>query len=219
MATPGIYMNRKQLQISITLLLLCSVPAIATPSPCIIPQPQQLEVRAGSFRLTPKTVLVAGAGAQSEAEKLAVALQPATGFKLGVSGQGVAKGSIDLRIDGTLQQQFGAEGYRLSVTRQGIAIRAATEAGLYYGGRTLLQLLPPEILASNKVSGVEWEIPCVEIIDSPRFSWRGILVDVSRHFLTVEELKKFMDVMALHKLNTLHLHLADDQGWRLEIKK
>jgi hexosaminidase len=212
-------MNRMQLQICAVLLLLCSVSAFSSAAPSIIPLPQQMEVKEGSFRLTPKTVVVADSGAQSEAEKLAAALQPATGFKFAVSGKGIAKGAIDLDIDGTLHQKLGAEGYQLSVTRQGITLRAATEAGLFYGGRTLLQLLPPEILASNKVSGVEWEIPCVEITDSPRFSWRGVMVDVSRHFLTVEELKKFMDVMALHKLNTLHLHLADDQGWRLEIRK
>jgi hexosaminidase len=90
---------------------------------------------------------------------------------------------------------------------------------LFYGVQTVLQLLPPEIYSSNIVKGVAWQIPCVNIADSPRFQWRGMMLDVARHFFTKEEVKKTLDAMALHKLNVFHWHLTDDQGWRIEIKK
>ncbi|HLP77610.1 MAG TPA: beta-N-acetylhexosaminidase, partial [Candidatus Paceibacterota bacterium] len=114
---------------------------------------------------------------------------------------------------------LGAEGYELSVAPSGVVISAPTQAGLFYGVQTLLQLLPPEVFSATAVKKFKWEIPCVKITDAPRFPWRGLMVDVSRHFLTKEELKRMLDVMALHKLNTFHWHLVDDHGWRIEIKK
>ena len=85
--------------------------------------------------------------------------------------------------------------------------------------QSLLQLLPPEVFAAKPVAGVDWKIPCVQIEDQPRFKWRGLMLDVARHFFTKDEVKQLLDVLAMQKINTLHLHLTDDQGWRIEIKK
>ena len=90
---------------------------------------------------------------------------------------------------------------------------------MFYGGRTLLQLLPPEIFSTNAVPHFHWEIPCVTIHDQPRFPWRGLMLDVSRHFFPKNEIKQLLDAMALYKINTFHWHLVDDNGWRIEIKK
>jgi hexosaminidase len=114
---------------------------------------------------------------------------------------------------------LGPEGYELSVSTNGVVIRAATAAGIFYGAQSLLQLLPPEIFSAKPVREMAWTIPCVEISDSPRFAWRGFMLDVSRHFFTKAEVKQVLDLMALYKLNTFHWHLVDDQGWRIQIKK
>jgi len=98
-------------------------------------------------------------------------------------------------------------------------IRAPTQAGLFYGVQTLLQLLPPEIFATNPVSQVVWQVPCVRIEDWPRFAWRGFMLDVSRHFFNKSEVETLLEAMALHKMNVFHWHLTDDHGWRIEIKK
>ena len=114
---------------------------------------------------------------------------------------------------------MGAEGYDLAVTPDSVVIRAPTQAGLFYGVQTLFQLLPPEIFSSNVMRDVNWQMPCVQIEDWPRFKWRGLMLDVSRHFFNKSEVETILDAMALHKLNVFHWHLTDDQGWRIEIKK
>ena len=115
---------------------------------------------------------------------------------------------------------LGREGYRLEVAPDGVVIRGGGAAGMFYGTQTLLQLLPPRVFGAAKVQGpVAWTVPAVRINDRPRFVWRGLLLDVARHFFSKEELKNFIDLMAQHKLNTLQLHLTDDVGWRVEIKR
>jgi hexosaminidase len=186
----------------------------------IIPKPLKLEAKTGVFQITKDTVITYSGGA-TEVKLFAGQLRSATGFKLPASQASTAPGKngIAFVIQKELASRLGNEGYNLNVTPTGILVSAPTEAGLFYGSRTLLQLLPPDAFSAQSVSGVKWEAPCVTISDSPRFAWRGLLVDVSRHFIPVEDLKKFVDIMAQHKLNRLHLHLTDDQGWRLEIKK
>lgn len=188
--------------------------------PSIIPQPAHMEVRVGTFELTAKTAITF-AGGEIEAQKLAVALRTSTGFKMSVSPVStMAKNQeITFLLQTNQFEKVGAEGYALSVMPNYVGISAATEAGLFYGGRTLLQLLPPEIFSTNIVREVAWTIPCVEIADSPRFAWRGFMLDVSRHFFKKPEVEQVLDLMALYKLNTFHWHLVDDQGWRIEIKK
>src|SRR6185369_17725003 len=111
------------------------------------------------------------------------------------------------------------EGYELTVTTNSVLIRAPTTAGAFYGIQTFLQLLPPEILSGRPVSGVTWTAPCVYVQDYPRFPWRGWMLDSVRHFFNKDEVKQMIDTMTIHKLNTLHWHLDDDSGWRMEIKK
>jgi hexosaminidase len=195
------------------------------PEPSLLPRPVALEMRAGVFQLDARCVLQAGPGAEAEARKLAAAMSKRLGGVLPIQAGDPAGAAIRLRLEKSLEPRLGAEGYQLAVRPGEIRISAAGEAGLFYGGVTLWQLLPnpagpptrppgPEPSASQSLA-----IPCVEIEDFPRFPWRGLLLDPARHFLPVDGLKRFVNLMALHKLNTLQLHLTDDQGWRLEIPK
>lgn len=121
-------------------------------------------------------------------------------------------------LDPALAARLGEEGYLLVCTAAGLRITAATPAGLFYGGRTLLQLLPPEVFAAKPVGEVAWIVPAVGIEDRPRFVWRGFMLDEARQFFGKDHVLKLLDAMALHKLNRLHWHLTDDEGWRIEIK-
>ena len=200
--------------------LLVPMIAVAQSKPVsIVPKPVQMTLQAGSFRLAPNTIIVADKASLSEGRFLAGRLSPATGFPVEVRASnpdGVP--SIDLKIDPSLKN-LGSEGYRLVVTPKRISIRAAATAGLFYAGQSLLQLFPPEIYREAKVSNVDWTVPCVQMEDYPRFQWRGALLDTARHFMPKEFVKKFIDLLALHKMNSFQWHLTDDQGWRIEIKK
>jgi hexosaminidase len=186
----------------------------------VIPQPQNVKVLPGEFELTAKTKITFGGG-EAEAKLLAATLRKSSGFKLPVLPVSTlpGKSEITLLLQSNLLGELGAEGYELSVKENYAAITAPTPAGLFYGSQTLLQLLPPEIFSAEKQEGIAWKAPAVEISDSPRFVWRGFMLDVSRHFFTVTEVKQVLDLMALYKLNTFHWHLVDDQGWRIQIKK
>ena len=186
----------------------------------VIPQPQSLTVLPGEFELTAKTKITFASG-EVEAKLLASTLRKSTGFKLPVSPGSTlaAKSEITLLLQTNLLEKLGAEGYELSVKENYVGITAPTTAGLFYGAQTFLQLLPPEVFSAKKQKGISWKAPAAEISDSPRFGWRGFMLDVSRHFFTVDEVKRVLDLMALYKLNTFHWHLVDDQGWRIEIKK
>jgi hexosaminidase len=147
-------------------------------------------------------------------------LRLATGFPIKVksSGTRLSPGDILLTTNAA-NAGLGEEGYDLSVDSNRVAICAPAAAGVFYGAESLLQLLPPEIFSTNRLSGIAWKIPCVQIEDQPQFVWRGFMLDVSRHFFTKIEVEKVLDLMALYKLNTFHWHLVDDQGWRIQIKK
>lgn len=179
----------------------------------LVPKPAKLTAASGVFRMTSQTAITPGPGAEVEARTLVGGLQTLTALKLRLT-KGTQTDCVALELDRSLESDCGAEGYRLSVTPARVLIRAAAPAGLFYGGVTLRQLLPSEVAPTDG-----WQVPCVEIEDSPRFPWRGLLLDTARHFMPPEFVKKLVDVMALHKMNTLQLHLTDDQGWRLEIKK
>jgi len=185
----------------------------------VIPRPVHMTRGTGAFTLTAATAIVTDRATRDVGYQLADWLQPATGFRFQVSGVGgAATHVISLRIDSTLSS-LGDEGYRLTVTPTRITIRAYKPAGVFYGVETLRQLLPPDIFRSAPVAGVAWTAPAVDIEDVPRFSWRGAHLDVSRSFMPKEFVKKYIDLLALHKLNRFHWHLTDDQGWRIEIKK
>ena len=185
----------------------------------IIPRPVQLTRRSGAFLLTPTTVIVTDRTTRQIGYQLADWMEPATGYRLSVAAApGGATRTISLRIDPALSR-LGDEGYHLTVSGTRITIRAPHAAGVFYGVETLRQLLPAQIFRSAPVAGVTWTVPAVEIEDMPRFAWRGAHLDVSRSFMPKEFVKKYVDLLALHKLNRFHWHLTDDQGWRIEIKK
>ena len=187
----------------------------------IIPRPSLVVQKVGSFSLTSGTTVSCTdtlIGQHLVAGYLVDRLRGATGFKLRtLEGGNKAKSLIFLNA--VSDPGLGEEGYSLVVAKDRIQICASSRAGLFYGAQTLLQLLPPEVYAPRKVMRKSWSIPFVEIRDSPRFKWRGMHLDVSRHFLPKEFIKTYIDILALHKLNVFHWHLTDDQGWRIEIKK
>ena len=151
---------------------------------------------------------------ESAAASLRSALSPATGFALPRAGD-AETASIELIHSPGLD----AEAYRLEVTQARVTIAAATPAGAFYGVQTLRQLLPTAVYSADFVDGVDWKIPAVVIADSPRFAWRGMHLDVGRHFMPVEFVLRFIDALAMHKMNRFHWHLTEDQGWRIEIRK
>ena len=175
----------------------------------LIPRPRLLAPENGEFLLTDATGLSADDALAGAARLLRGALSPATGLSLDTS----ADADIRFRLDPDL----APEGYRLLVTDSGVLIEAATETGAMWAVQTVLQLLPPAIHRAAPLPGIRWAIPAVTVEDEPRFAWRGAMLDVARHFLPVRDVLRFIDLLALHRLNTLHLHLTDDQGWRIEI--
>ena len=185
----------------------------------IIPFPVSIEQRDGSFPSTPSTCVAAEGPAAAEASKLVDALAPAMGYRLKQVANSTTKDSIQLKVELRLRERLGEEGYELEATTDTVVIRAGAPAGLFYGIQTLRQLLPSAACSKQKVGGVQWSVPCVHITDHPRFAWRGLLIDPARHFIPVPDVEQFIDTMALHKFNRLQIHLTDDQGWRIEIKK
>ena len=173
----------------------------------------------GAFVLTPDTRIVADKAAQGVARHLARELAGSTGFPLAASVRGetsAAVPAITLNV-APPTPRFGEEGYQLIVTPEGVTASAASPAGLFYACQTLRQLLPPEIESPALVSGVSWTMPCLEINDRPQFPWRGCMLDSSRHFQEKAFVKRLIDLLAYHKMNRLHWHLTDDQGWRVAI--
>lgn len=182
----------------------------------LVPQPYRVERGRGEFVLGPGTRLVAGQGTEQAAKMVQEALSPATGLPLPLAfdgGEAASGGTIALELKPQLGE-LGEEGYHLTVDELGIKMAAAAPAGLFYATQTLRQLLSPEIYRSAPVEGIRWAVPAVEIEDRPRFAWRGAMLDVGRHFLPKNFLLRFVDLLAMHKYNVLHLHLTEDQGWR-----
>jgi hexosaminidase len=207
---------------SIALLILCLATrclAATGEVPAVIPQPEKMKVSQGVFHIGRGTRIMVDGSSGATGEYLADRLRASTGcpFEISTNGEWNRKGRIEIRTNA--EAGLGAEGYRLDVGLDSAVISAPTQAGLFYGVQTLLQLLPPEVFGSKTASNIDWKIPCVEIEDRPRFPWRGFMLDVCRHFYDKEQVKRVLDAMALHKLNTFHWHLVDDQGWRIEIKK
>jgi hexosaminidase len=232
--------SHRRARLAVPLLLLLTSAACAggiapttLPAPAperypIIPAPRHLQALPGEFRLDRSTRIMLSDPASPElralAELLAAPLRAASGLPVPVSHQaadGHAPQAIAIRL---IQGAPSAvpESYRLVVTERGAMLSAPASAGLVRGLETLRQLLPPEIeraKPSLSTAPSRWAIPAVEIDDAPRFAYRGFLLDVARWYYPPEWIEKVIDLLALYKLNTLHLHLTDDQGWRLEIKK
>jgi hexosaminidase len=232
-------MRRRELLAGTLILVLLAMgcagagvrPETLSPAPeryPIVPAPRHLEPRPGEFRIDRGTRILLSDPASTQlhalSELLAAPLRAASGLPLPVSPESIGDHPTNaILIQLTPGSGSGeGEGYRLIVTRQGAMLSAPSPAGLAHGIQTLRQLLPPELerpAGSARAATVRWVIPAVAIDDAPRFRYRGILLDVARWYYPPEFIEQVIDLLALYKLNTLHLHLTDDQGWRLEIRK
>ena len=207
-----------------TLLVLATMllsPTIqAADAPSIVPRPQQMKLTDGAaFKLNAQTKIRYQGDQQQVAELLASALRPATGFPLPVLKDTQKDNNRILLMTDPHLKVTGTEGYTLVANSSEIEIRAKTTRGLFNATQTLIQLLPTKIHSKTKSSNTQWSIPAVAIQDHPAFPWRGMMLDVSRYFFTKEYVLRYLDMMAMHKMNALHWHLIDDAGWRIEIKK
>jgi len=186
----------------------------------LIPQPQSLTPKDGQFTINEKTVLVTVDVEEKAIAKLSEwfrqKLKKGTGFELSSNHKAPGKNKIVLQLDNGITEK---EGYTLSVNSDRIIARAKNPIGLFYALQTLRQLLPPQFESHQKEEGIAWVVPAVEITDAPRFRYRGMHLDVARHFFDVATVKQYIDQLAFHKLNYFHWHLTEDQGWRIEIKK
>lgn len=178
----------------------------------IIPQVNELHPQNGRFVIDENTKISGDEALKNEGEYLAEMLSLASGFNMKFSDK---KGNIQLILDPSIEND---EGYQLSIRYNKITITGKTPKGVFYGIQTLRQLMPATIEAEHG-SSATITIPAVDIADAPRFSYRGMHLDVGRHFFSVDFIKTYIDMIALHKMNTFHWHLTEDQGWRIEIKK
>ncbi len=203
-----------------TLLSVQVISAQLPTTPKLIPVPVSMQTAAGSFQL-PNAVSINLSDQLPEliniGDQVAGRIRQVTGFNTSVV-RNSPNATIQLLINKQQDPNIGKEGYTLQVSDRGIRISANEPAGVFYGIQTLWQLLPAEIESKQAVNGVQWKLPYITIQDQPRFGWRGLMLDVARHFFTVAQVKDFIDNMVKYKFNMLHLHLTDDQGWRIEIK-
>ena len=184
----------------------------------ITPIPLELTQKEDTFKLSKSIVFVSGnADIDKVAAYFSAKIKASTGYDIKTVKDKPASGYIDLSI--TPELGVNDEGYTLDITNQGIDIQAKTPQGLFYGMQTVMQLLPAEIESPTLVKNIAWNIPAVTVKDEPRFKYRGLHLDVCRHFADVDFLKKQLDVLAMFKINKFHWHLTEDQGWRIEIKK
>ena len=186
----------------------------------IIPEPVSLKQYEGAYDFKSK-IVISGETTNASVKKIVDWLQQ----KLSVTGLPVTiaaaneKADINLSLNKTANATIGKEGYQLtSSASTGVAISANEPAGLFYGVQTFIQLLPAAIESSSVVKNVSWSVPAVQVTDYPRFGWRGLMFDISRHFFNKEQIKQYMNTMVKYKYNMLHLTLSNDEGWRVEIK-
>lgn len=214
------------------LLLLCV--SLQAQEISIIPKPAEMQIEEGEFSFNGKVVLcypkIKDGGIDAVVDNFVREIKKTTGVKLvkdrlkdglflGLHVEESTKNG-DAHIVLYVDEYMLKEAYRLSVTPKRIDIAASTPAGFFYAFQTLKQLMPRNVMAGVPDDSVEeWRVPCVFIVDEPRFSWRGFMLDEGRHFYGKEEIKKIIDVMAAYKMNRFHWHLTEDQGWRIEIKK
>ena len=199
-------------------IVLCSCGS-HDPQIAIVPYPNHLEAGRGTYRVTDRPVTCdsrTDERTQRAVVGFAARLATVTG---GTNPVTVADEMPASGIRFVTDESLPAEGYELNVDGEGIEVRASQFPGFLYALQSLRQLLPAAVYGTEPAPDAAWEVPCVKIADAPRFAYRGMHLDVARHFFSVDEVKRYIDVMAIHKLNTLHWHLTDDQGWRIEIKR
>ncbi len=186
----------------------------------IIPKPVSFEKGNGNFILDAETKIIYpdDSSIKQVADFFISQIAIPTGFKLQVGSKHESSNVIVFTINEN--KALGKEEYQLTVNKESIVVQANDSKGLFYGMQTLLQLLPAEIFSPQKIATeIKWDIPVCKITDEPRFAWRGMHLDVSRHFFPKEFIKRYIDLIAMHKMNVFHWHLTDDNGWRIEIKK
>ena len=203
----------KILNLLLSLLFFANTHCANAQKIAIIPEPNQMTIGNGSYTLPKSIQINAPTAASSITEMIVNKLSAVTGSPV-VNSNG--KSTIEIQI--VNEADLGKEGYHLNVNEKGIQMKANTNAGLFYAWQSLLQIMPSAIYNKTIQNNVSWKIPYVSITDKPRFGWRGLMLDVSRHFFTKAEVKEYIDNMVIYKYNVLHLHLTDDQGWRIEIK-
>lgn len=182
----------------------------------IIPQPVELQQSTGSFTLRPTMTIGYEKGLKAQAEYLEEVLAASTGWDLALT-EGTKKADIKLTL--TPKKITQDEAYSLDVTSKDVTIAGHDEGGVFYGIQSLLQLVPAQVYSDRRQKGVDWTIPAVHVYDAPARPWRAMMLDVARYFHDKEFVKKFIDMMAMYKMNKLQFHLIDDSGWRLESKK
>lgn len=210
-------MRRLAALTTLLLVAVVAVPAVCAAAPRIVPEPAAVKTVPGqAFTLDSQTRIAAGGGAAVHrvALQLAQSLRPSTGYRLPIAQPPASADEIVFSLTG--RARLGREGYRIAVTRAGIRLLAHTPRGLYRALSTLRQLLPAAAERRTEQPG-PWRVAGVRIADHPRFSWRGAMLDVARHFFSVRDVKRYIDVLALYKIDVLHLHLSDDQGWRIAV--
>src|ERR1700693_706398 len=220
--------SRRVIAVAGTILgAACQAPAPAPPpqpvrvTPQLVPAPASMVLAAGPpFEIARTTGIYVDGNSPEVAsigEVLAAQIRRPTGFPVAVSPIGTpSAGSIILRLAPD-RAALGEERYEVTVGRDSVRLVANRPAGLFRGIQTIRQLLPADIESEMEQERYDWSIPALSITDQPRFAYRGAMLDVSRHFFTVKEVEQYLDVLALYKLNVLHLHLSDDQGWRIQI--
>lgn len=186
----------------------------------VIPKPVEAVMSGNTFAFSEASrIVIEGPdkGLENVANFLAEKMRPATGLDLAVeTDEHPGKGSVFLTLSN--DADLGEEGYELTIDEDRIRITANTPQGLFWGAQTLRQLLPEEVEHSSVAADVPWELATGKIRDYPVYGWRGSMIDVARHFFGVEDIKRYIDLISLYKMNMLHLHLSDDQGWRIEIQ-
>jgi hexosaminidase len=188
----------------------------------IVPKPLSVQPGHGTFTLSARTRIVyphSDSGLRATAQYLARFLRASTGYAFTADSSTPIPRKDFIAFSPIRKSDLGPQAYRLTVKPAGILIEAGDGAGAFYAAQTVLQLLPPEIFSRTPVKKIKWEIPALSITDGPRYGWRGMMLDVSRHFFPKEFVKEFIDELAIHKMNVFHWHLTDDQGWRIEIKR
>ncbi|MDT8911333.1 family 20 glycosylhydrolase [Amycolatopsis sp. PS_44_ISF1] len=219
-------LSRAVLGLTVLGLAALGLPGAASAAPSgtergvtdIVPAPVRAQADPkANFALTPFTVIRAGQGAGEVAGYLRGLLRTATGYPLPVVPRPVGLPAISLEV-GHADPRVGTEGYQLNVARSGVTLKANTSIGLFEGVQSLRQLLPSAIEGKSVRWRASWTVAGGSVLDYPRFGYRGAMLDVARHFFTPAQVKLYLDQIAQYKINTLHLHLSDDQGWRIEIK-
>ncbi len=195
----------------------------------IIPKPTLIRNEPGVFRLDPDVRIVTSNDLRSAALVLRELVKNATKIELPIEICSICVPEKDAIVFTTAAvgevlaphglNQMNGEGYVLDVTGDGICVRAFTPRGAFYAVQSLRQMLPLDVEDNASDDEFSWELPCARIIDAPRFAWRGLHLDCARHFFPVNFIKRYIDLLAMHKMNTFHWHLTEDQGWRIEIKR